>query len=171
MFSGGALVAQLNAQRPLAHVPAFIRLPGPIIRRLLRLGLRIGPNWLITIRGRKTGEPHSYPLAVIQASGSSYVIGTFGDVGWCRNLRANPDSEMQLGSNHRAIHAVELTVDEAASFFRDTLAAEIPSMPLLSRVATNIFVRGAAPEILSDPSAAALSRPVFRLVPRDAQGA
>jgi deazaflavin-dependent oxidoreductase (nitroreductase family) len=166
MFSGGPNVAQIHAQRPLARAPALVRLPGPVIRRLLALGVRIGPNWLLTVRGRKTGEPHSYPLAVMEIDGSRYVIGTFGDVGWCRNLRANPDGEIQLGSRREDVHASELTPDQAAAFFRDRLAPAIPRMRFLTRLATNVFVRGAAPDILSDPSAASLRRPVFKLDPR-----
>ena len=36
--------AQASLNRPLAHVPGYIRLPGPIIRGLLRAGVPIGPN-------------------------------------------------------------------------------------------------------------------------------
>ena len=46
--SGGASVAHSPTERPLIRVPAIIRFPGPIINRLLGLGMRIGPNWLLT---------------------------------------------------------------------------------------------------------------------------
>jgi len=159
-------MAQANVQRPLVKVPALVRLPGPIMRGLLRLGLQIGPNWLVTITGRKTGKPYTYALAVVPAGGSRYVVGTFGDVGWCRNLRANPDAEIRLGSRRESVHAVELTPDQAASFFRDLLVPAIPQMSFLTRLVTKILVQGVAPDIFTDPDAAALRRPVFELRPR-----
>ena len=161
-------MAHSPTQRPLTRVPAIIRFPGPIINRLLGLGLRIGPNWLLTVRGRKSGELRTQPLAVVEVSGSKYVIGTFGEVNWCRNLRANPDAEISRGNRHEQVRAVELTPDEAAAFFRDGLVPELPNMPLVSRFATKVFIGSVAPDIYTDPDGAALRRPVFRLQPREA---
>ena len=80
-------MAHSPTERPLIRVPAIIRFPGPIINRLLGFGMRIGPNWLLTVRGRKSGELRTQPLAVVELNGSKYVIGTFGEVNWCRNLQ------------------------------------------------------------------------------------
>jgi deazaflavin-dependent oxidoreductase (nitroreductase family) len=159
-------VAHSPTQRPLTRVPAIIRFPGPMINRLLGLGLRIGPNWLLTVRGRKSGELRTQPLAVIEVKGSKYVIGTFGEVNWCRNLRANPDAEISRGSRHEQVRAVELQPDEAAAFFRNGLVPELPHMPLMSRIATKVFIGSVAPDIYADPDGAALRRPVFRLQPK-----
>jgi len=130
--------------------------------------MRIGPNWLLTVRGRVSGQPRTQPLAVIEIDGGKYVIGTFGEVNWCRNLRANPDAEIRLGSRHELVHAVELTPDQAATFFRDSLVPGLPRMPLMSRIASKVFIGSVAPDIYSDPDGAALRRPVFELRPRAA---
>ena len=61
--------APASLSRPLAHVPGYIRLPGPIIRGLLRAGVPIGPNRLVTVRGRISGEPRTQALAVIEIDG------------------------------------------------------------------------------------------------------
>ena len=60
----------------------------------------MGPNVLVTIRGRVSGEPRTQPLAVFSDQGHRWLIGTFGDTNWCRNLRANPDVEIRHG-RHR----------------------------------------------------------------------
>ena len=103
---------------------------------------------------------------MVELNGSKYVIGTFGEVNWCRNLRANPDAEISRGNRHEQVRAVELRPDEAAAFFRDDLVPGMPHMPLFSRIATKVFIGSVAPDIYSDPDGAALRRPVFRLQPR-----
>jgi deazaflavin-dependent oxidoreductase (nitroreductase family) len=160
-------MAQSHTQRPLTRAPAIIRFPGPIINWLLGLGMRLGPNWLLTVRGRVSGEMRTQPLAVIEVDGSKYVIGTFGDVNWCRNLRANPDAEIGRGNRHELVRAVELNPDQAAIFFREGLVPSLPSMPMTSRIATKVFIGYVAPDIYTDPEGAALRRPVFRLQPRE----
>lgn len=160
-------MAQANAQRPLVRAPGIIRLPGPIINRLLALGLPMGPNWLLTVRGRVSGEMRTQPLAVLEVRGGKYVVGTFGDVNWCRNLRASPNAEIRRGSRRELVTAVELTTDHATDFFRDDLVPSLPNMPLISRFAAKVFIGSVAPEIMTDPDDAATRRPVFELVPRD----
>jgi len=161
-------VAEARTQRTLAHVPGVVRLPGPIMRALLRAGIQIGPNWLVTCRGRISGEPRTQALAVLAFGGKRFVVGTFGDVNWCRNLRANPDATIQLGRRHERVTAVELDTAAAETFFRDQLMPGLPSMPLLDRLVTSILVRSVASDIVYDPRAAALHRPVFELRPREA---
>ena len=156
-------MAHVNAQRPLAHVPGYIRLPGPIIRRLLRLGLPIGPNMLLTVRGRVSGKSYSYPLAVMELDGRRWVIGTFGDTNWCRNMRANPEVELRHRGRVENVRARELTPSEATDFFVNTLPIAVARMPLSGRLASRAFIGFAAPEIKTDPTLAGLQRPVFEL--------
>jgi deazaflavin-dependent oxidoreductase (nitroreductase family) len=136
----------------------------PIFRRLLALGVPMGPNVLITIRGRVTGTPRTQPLAIVEADGRRWVMGTFGDVNWCRNLRANPDVEVCHGRRRESLRAVELQPDEARLFFTQTLPRSIAQMPLPVRVFGALFIRATAPDMKSDPEGAADRHPVFELV-------
>ena len=45
----------------------------PIARFLLVAGVPLGPNGLITIRGRKSGLPRTTPLAIIAVAGRRWV--------------------------------------------------------------------------------------------------
>ncbi|MDQ6790679.1 MAG: nitroreductase family deazaflavin-dependent oxidoreductase, partial [Candidatus Dormibacteraeota bacterium] len=40
----------------------------------------MGPNGLITIRGRKSGLPRTTPVAIIEVSGRRWVWAPWGDV-------------------------------------------------------------------------------------------
>jgi len=159
-------VAQSNIQQPLARAPFVIRFPGPIVRRLLRFGIPMGPNGLLTARGRISGQPRTQPLAVVEFEGRRYVVGLVGDVNWCRNLRAHPDAELELHGRSEPVRAVELSREQAESFFGDVLVRYRRQLPLFWRVGVGVLIRGAAPEIHSDPAQAAIRRPVFELQPR-----
>jgi deazaflavin-dependent oxidoreductase (nitroreductase family) len=133
---------------------------------MLRSGLPLGPNTLITVTGRKTGEPRTQPLAVVRLGQQRWVIGTFGDTNWCRNMRANPDIEIGAGERVEPATAIELDPADATAFFRDTLPAAITSMGVFGKIASFFLIGLAAPEIRNDPSGAALRHPVFELVAR-----
>lgn len=141
------------------RVPGFVGLFNPLARRLLRIGPLLGPNALITIRGRKTGQPHTTPVALLAVDGRRWVIGTFGETNWVRNLRAAGEATLTVGKSRTDVKATELDVPQRAAFFRDTVgpyARSLPAGPLL------LSVLGAR-EILDDPRTAAEHRPVFEL--------
>lgn len=147
----------------MTQAPALIRLSAPITRRLLGVGLSMGPNTLLTVRGRVSGRPRTAPVAVVEVDGRRWVVGTFGDVNWVRNLRAAREAEIRVEGRPEHVAAVELNHEEAATLFRDVVTGYVRRLPLLWRIVTNALVRLAAPEVLSDPERAATRRPVFEL--------
>ena len=154
-----------NAQAPVARAPGLIRFPDPIVNRLLAMGLPLGPNVLVTIRGRNTGMPHTQPLAVVPGeNGRRWLIGTFGDTNWCRNLRANPGLELRHGRHVERLRARELSRAESEAFFGDELPRVIAHFPLPLRLFGRSFIRLVARDLLSDPRGAAQVHPVFELV-------
>jgi len=153
-----------RAQTVPAKAPGLIRLPGPLVNKLLGWGVPLGPNVLVTIRGRRSGERRTQPLAIFGAKGRRFLIGTFGDVNWCRNLRANPDMEIRHGRTTEHVRARELTPVEADVFFGQTLPDGIAAMPLYLKLFGRVFVRVTAPQMLTDPTGAAAAHPVFELL-------
>ena len=142
-----------------ARVPSFVGLFNPIARRVLRAGPLMGPNALITIRGRKSGMPRTTPVALVEIEGKRWVIGTFGDTNWVRNLRASGAATLTVGRRREEVVASELDLEGRAGFFRDVLG---PYVRRLRIGALLLSVLGAR-EILDDPKAAAERRPVFEL--------
>lgn len=149
----------------MTQAPALIRHSRPIVSRLLRLGMPMGPNLLLTVRGRTSGLPRTVPVAVVDIGGRRWVVGTFGDVNWVRNLRAAGEAEVRLDGRAEPVTARELPEAEAGRFFGETVVAFRRDLPLVWRLGTGLLLRLAAPDVLSDPMAAACHIPVFELEP------
>jgi deazaflavin-dependent oxidoreductase (nitroreductase family) len=141
------------------HVPGYVGLFNPIARRVLRTGPLLGPNALITVRGRKSGQPRTTPVALVEIDGRRWVIGTFGDTNWVRNLRAAGEATLSVGRRREDVKANELAEDERISFFRDVLTPYVKRL----RVGTILLAVLGARDIVDDPAAAAAKRPVFEL--------
>lgn len=147
----------------LARVPTLIRRSNPLANALLKLGLPMGPNTLVTIRGRRSGRSRSMPLAVMAADGRRWIIGAYGDVNWTRNLRAAGEADIQVDGRSVHVTATELEGAAAVGFFQETLPAYLKRFPAPGRLFAKVFFRIVAPDITRDPRAAAVAHPVFEL--------
>lgn len=121
---------------------------GPVLRRFVRRvnlllvwlyrrsGGRIGgaakglPVLLITVPGRRTGTPHTAPVAYFEADGRYVVTGSAGgtktDPQWFRNLRAATRVQIQIGDQQ---YDVEARVPEGAErdrLWQDVVLARAP---------------------------------------------
>jgi deazaflavin-dependent oxidoreductase (nitroreductase family) len=144
-----------------AKPPSFVGLLNPIARRLLRVGPLLGPNALITIRGRKSGVPRTTPIALVEVDGKRWVIGTFGETNWVRNLRAAREATLTVGRKRDEVVAQELDLEDRAAFFRDVVGPYARRL----RIGGLLLSILGAKEVLDDPAAAAQNRPVFELRP------
>lgn len=102
-----------------SQVPTFVRLGNMLTRTLLRTGLKVnGPNnvpmYMLTVRGRKSGQPRTTPIVVIEQDRKRYLVAPFGEVDWVRNLRAAGEAALTRGRRTEAVRAKELPRDEAS---------------------------------------------------------
>ena len=155
-----ATTSQTHARR---RAPTLIRASNPLTRRLLRIGVPMGPNLLLTVRGRTTGQPRSAPVAVTEVDGRRWILGAYGDVQWTRNLRAAGEADIETHGHSEHVLARELSLDEATTWFSTTLPIFIARLPGFGRVFARLLFGLVAPEILRDPAAAAAKLPVFEL--------
>ena len=146
--------------RPL-HLLWFVLPLNLIVRRLLAAGVPMGPNVLITIRGRKSSLPCTTSLTIVEFSGRRWLMAPFGDVNWVRNVRAAGCATLFMGRRKEQVTAVELGSAEAVAFFRDILGPRVQQ----TRVGAWI-VRHIDQVDLDHPEEAAKGRPVFELLPR-----
>ena len=64
------------------------RMANSLPMTLLRAGVNMGTMSLITVRGRKSGQPHSVPVTLIEQDNQRWLVAPYGVVQWVRNLRA-----------------------------------------------------------------------------------
>ena len=142
------------------HVPWWVPVFNAVARRLLAAGVKLGPDVLITIPGRKTGLLRTTPVTLCEDAGRRGVISPFGEVHWVRNLRAAGRATISLGRSREELTAIELGPEEAAGFIRDVLAPQARRSPLGAW-----FVRAVDKIDIDRPEQAVTGRPVFELHP------
>ena len=125
---------------------------------MLRAGLPMGFNGLITVRGRTTGLPRTTPLAIIEHDGRRWVWSPWGDVQWVRNLRAAGSATISVRRRQEEVVATELDPTQRIGFFRDVLGPVARSMPFGVR-----FIKLLDGVDVEHPIEAAEGHPVFEL--------
>ena len=144
-----------------AAAPRWVTCWGPIATFLLAAGVPMGPNALVTIRGRKSGLPRTTPVTLCEYGGRRGLISPFGETDWARNLRAAGRATISIGRRKEEVTAVELDLADAAAFIRDVLAPRARQTWL-----GEWFVRAIDKIDIDHPMEAAQGRPVFELHPR-----
>jgi deazaflavin-dependent oxidoreductase (nitroreductase family) len=150
-----------NVAKPQpARVPRRVSLFSPILRFLLAAGVPMGPNGLITIRGRKSGLPRTTGVAIIAVLGRRWVWCPWGEVHWVCNLRAAGRATITVRGRTEEVRATELDPTQRVGFFRDTLGPHAQGIPF-----GVWFVRIVDGVDLHRPVEAAEGRAVFELHP------
>jgi deazaflavin-dependent oxidoreductase (nitroreductase family) len=144
----------------VAGVPRQVSLFSPVLGFLLRAGVPLGVNRLITIRGRTSGQPHTTPLAVIEVEGRRWVWAPWGEVHWVRNLRAAGRATINEHGREVEVAATELDYQQRIEFFRDVLGPLVRSMRF-----GEWFIRTVDGVDLNHPLELAEGRRVFELRP------
>jgi deazaflavin-dependent oxidoreductase (nitroreductase family) len=152
------------------HVPRIVPLLNPLMHRLIGLGLRLGPRAapmvLLTVKGRKSGQPRTTAVNMFELNDVRYVVGTFGETDWVRNLRAAREATLTQRGRQLPVDAVELPIEEAAPVLHDALE------PFLKTRFGSRALRGFYDVVPNAPLAAYLvearRHPIFELRPRQA---
>ena len=147
-------------QSAAARPPWVVRTLDPVMRGLLRRGMPMGPNAMLTVAGRRSGEPRTAAVAVLEIGKRRWILGAYGEVNWVRNLRAAGRGTIRLDGRDLPVRAVALTPTEAEAFFRGELRTYVDELPWLWQRAASLFGR----EPLRDPARAAQRHPVFELI-------
>lgn len=142
------------------RAPRLVGFFNPLVRRLLGAGIPLGPNALLTIRGRRSGLPRTVPVAVVEDRARRWVLGTFGEVNWVRNLRAAGEAELAVDGQRLAVAARELPAAEAVEVLRRVVLPYAGRLPLARWLLRNLLGAG---ELFDDPEAFAARRPIFEL--------
>jgi deazaflavin-dependent oxidoreductase (nitroreductase family) len=68
---------------------------------LVRLGLGPSHNYLLQVRGRKSGKLYSTPINLLELNGKSYLVAPRGRTQWVRNAEAAGEVTLKKGSTRR----------------------------------------------------------------------
>jgi deazaflavin-dependent oxidoreductase (nitroreductase family) len=132
--------------------------PGWIIRlntAFLRRGLRLGSQYLLTVPGRRTGQPRSTPISVAQIDGERYIVAAFAQAAWVANVRAAGEGTLTRGGETEPVALIELPVEERGPILRAFLQQVRGGVRFFGRQTTDEIVGGAH------------RYPVFRVTTRD----
>ena len=118
---------------------------------MLRRGLRIGSQHLLTVPGRRTGQPRSTPVSIANVDGSRFIVAAFPEAAWVANARAAGTATLTRGGAVETVRLTELPADRREPVLR----------AFLEQVRGGVrFFGSADPEVVV---AAAERYPVFRI--------
>ncbi len=137
-----------------SQVPRFVRPGNVLMTALMRAGFKVGLIHLLTVRGRKSGQPRTTPIAVVEQNGKRYLAAPYGIVDWVRNLRAAGEAVLTRGRRSETVTALELPPSEAGLFLQGLIKDSNP----FSR-----YFDVTEQSSLEDFERTALSHPVFLL--------
>lgn len=104
-------------------IPRYVKIANIMTRNLLRVGIPLNgpgksPMYLLTVRGRKSGQPRTTPIATIEQDGIRYLMTPYGVVDWVRNLRAAREGTLTRGRRPETFRACEIPSQDGATVIR-----------------------------------------------------
>ncbi len=96
------------------QVTAMVRFTNRMMQTLLRFGIAPEGMHLLTVTGRKSGQPHSTPVTLVEEGGQRWLVAPYGVVGWVRNARAAGRVTLTRGRQSETATIAELGPEESA---------------------------------------------------------
>jgi deazaflavin-dependent oxidoreductase (nitroreductase family) len=89
-----------------------------MVQNLTKLGVSVWGSRVLTVRGRKSGEPRSVPVNLLTVDGVRYLVAPRGETQWVRNLRAAGEAQLRVGRRVETFTHRELADDEKPEILR-----------------------------------------------------
>jgi deazaflavin-dependent oxidoreductase (nitroreductase family) len=105
--------------------PRYLKPMNKMMMAVQRLGIPTGPAMVLTVPGRKSGQPRSTPMTPFEFQGGLYVVAGYPGADWAANARAAGAGTLARGRRSRHVRIVELSVDEARPVLR-AFSTEVP---------------------------------------------
>src|SRR5256885_6554447 len=83
-----------------------------VIGALLRRGVPIATMQLLTITGRRSGQPRTTPVSTFEFEGGRYIMQGFPGAAWVENARAAGTGLLGRGRRRRQVTLTEVPVEE-----------------------------------------------------------
>ena len=125
---------------------------------LVKIGLGLAHNYLLEVRGRKSGRTYSTPVNLLELGGKQYLVAPRGYTQWVRNVAANPEATLVKGSKRRQVSLKPIDDHRKAGILKE----------YLDRYKTTVQryfpIEAGSPAQAFQPLAARY--PVFEVIPR-----
>src|SRR5690606_7831375 len=83
-----------------------------LVAALTKVGVGVAGSRVLTVAGRRSGQPRSTVVNVLTLDGARYLVAPRGETHWVRNLRAAGTASLRVGRRVEEVGVVELD-DEA----------------------------------------------------------
>jgi deazaflavin-dependent oxidoreductase (nitroreductase family) len=70
---------------------------------LIRIGIGLSHNYLLEVRGRKTGRTYSTPVNLLEHGGKEYLVAPRGHTQWVRNVMASGEASLVRGPSRTEV--------------------------------------------------------------------
>jgi deazaflavin-dependent oxidoreductase (nitroreductase family) len=105
--------------------PRYLKPMNKFMMAVQRLGIPTGPAMVLTVPGRKSGQPRSTPMTPFHFRGGLYVVAGYPGADWAANARAADIGRLSRGRRSRSVRIVELSASEARPVLR-AFPTEVP---------------------------------------------
>lgn len=105
-------------------LPGWLKPMNKVMMAMQKLGITAGPVSVLTVPGRKSGQPRSTPMTPFTFDGRPHGVA-FPGADWASNARAAGVGTLTRGRKSRRVQIVELSPDEARPVLR-AFHAEVP---------------------------------------------
>ena len=98
--------------------PWWLKPMNKVMIAVQKMGIITGPAMVLTVPGRKSGQPRSTPLTPFELDGNLYTVAGFPGADWAKNARAAGAGTLSRGRKSRPVRIVELSAEQARPVLR-----------------------------------------------------
>jgi deazaflavin-dependent oxidoreductase (nitroreductase family) len=89
-----------------------------VFRRMTDAGIGARYRYVLTVRGRKSGQLRSTPVDVMDLDGSRWLVAGYGPAHWVANARAAGEVTLGRGGHDETLAVREASIEEAVPVLR-----------------------------------------------------
>ena len=119
----------MNSALPVFREPSAVeKIFNRVFGFLVGLGVGFSYNYLLEVRGRKTGKLYSTPIDLLELDGKKFLVAPRGRTQWVRNAEAAGEVTLKKGSNRQKVHLRPLAEEEKLPILKaylDTFRREV----------------------------------------------
>jgi deazaflavin-dependent oxidoreductase (nitroreductase family) len=97
-----------------------------IISVLIRAGL-VPSTYLLTTQGRKSGQPRTNPVTLVERDGRRWLIAPYGPVAWVLNARAAGQVTLRRRGKTEQCRLREVSAEEAGPVLKQYVKIARPT--------------------------------------------